>query len=549
MRLPGWAARQHAHPDLITRFPAVGLALAAVLGIGAIVAFVVAVRSSGDGKGEAATIVGGTMRVGVVGLGSLDPADARDPTAVMVADQLFDTLVGYDSKSLELRPALARSWDANQSQTVFTFHLAPESRFQDGSAVTATDVKFSLERIARKGSDSPLVAQLEAVSGYGPYHVDGSASGLAGVEAANPATVVVRLDRPFSGFPAVLGHPGFGVVPKSAVERLGDGFKQGPVGSGPFRVGAVGEDRVRLQRVAEHVPLARLDGIDLMRFTDVDAAYRALKDGQLELAPVPPVNLDEAAREFGTRGMKPFLGLVFYAMNLESPDLRDVRLREAITAAIDRDRIVRDVYRHTAQPAAGLVSDGVPGRLGDACGDRCRHDLGRAKALVAEAFPQGGVPEVAIDHDDDSTQVAVANSIKADLDAAGIPAVLRRHPFVEYGQFIVSGQQELFRLGWIADYPSPDAFLFPLFSSTSPDNLTGLASAEVDDGLAAARKAADPVARDELYREVEQKVLSQFVVVPVAQLQSRLAVAKRVQAFTLSPMGTFDGTAVTLAAT
>jgi peptide/nickel transport system substrate-binding protein/oligopeptide transport system substrate-binding protein len=247
--------------------------------------------------------------------------------------------------------------------------------------------------------------------------------------------------------------------------------------------------------------------------------------------------------------MKPFLGLVFYAMDLKSPVLSDVRLREAITAAIDRERIVREVYRHTVQPASGLVSDGVPGKVPDACGDRCRHDPDRAKALVAEVFPRGGVPEVAIDHDDDATQVAVAKSIKADLDGAGIPAVLRPHPFADYGQFIVSGKQELFRLGWIADYPSPDAFLFPLFSSTSPDNLTGLASTEVDDVLQAARKEAAPAVRDQLYREVEQKILSQFVVVPVAQLETRMVVARRVQGFTLNPMGTFDGAAVTMAAT
>jgi peptide/nickel transport system substrate-binding protein/oligopeptide transport system substrate-binding protein len=264
---------------------------------------------------------------------------------------------------------------------------------------------------------------------------------------------------------------------------------------------------------------------------------------------VPPAQGDEAAKRFGSRGMKPYLGQVFYAMNLKSPALGDVRLRQAITAAIDRERIVREVYRQTVQPASGLVSDGVAGKVPDPCGDRCRHDPERAKALVGEAFPQGGVPQVAIDHDEDATQVAVATSIKADLDAVGIPAVLRPHPFAEYGQFIVSGKQELFRLGWIADYPSADAFLFPLFSSTSPDNVTGLASTEVDGALEAARREAAPSGRDQLYREVEQKILSQFVVVPVAQLQTRMVVARRVQGFRLNPLGSFDGAAVSVAAT
>jgi ABC-type oligopeptide transport system substrate-binding subunit len=235
-------------------------------------------------------------------------------------------------------------------------------------------------------------------------------------------------------------------------------------------------------------------------------------------------------------------------MNLKSPHLSDARLRKAIALAIDRERIVRDVYKDTVKLATGLVSDGLPGKATDACGEVCQHDVARAKALVTEAFPNGGVPEVAIDHDDDATQAAVAASIKADLDAAGIPTALRSHPFDQYGQFIVSGQQELFRLGWIADFPSPDAFLAPLFSSTSADNVTGLSVPEVDDALKAARAEADPAKQQSFYREAERRVLSQYVVVPVAQLESRLAVVKRVQSFTLSPLGTFDGAAVTLAA-
>src|SRR5205823_15012261 len=146
----------------------------------------------------------------------------------------------------------------------------------DGSPVTAADVKFTLERIARPASDSPLVSQLESVSGFKAFHTDGAATGLAGVETPDGATVVVRLDQPFSSFPAVLGHPGFGIVPKAAVERLGAGFKTAPVGSGPLhRVDPATPGRLSLRRVAGHVPQARVDGIDFVDFKDVDAAYAA----------------------------------------------------------------------------------------------------------------------------------------------------------------------------------------------------------------------------------------------------------------------------------
>ena len=542
-------------PGLLGRFPVLGIVLAVVLGVGAIVAVILAV-TSGDGDGDdgdpgpPVAVTGGTMRVAAVGLASLDPLDARDPNAVMVVDQIFDGLVAYDPETLDPVPALAASWEANPEQTVFTFRLAEGARFHDGTPVTSADVKFTLERVARKGSQSPLLAQLEPVVGFVGYNVAGTDPGLAGLETPDPATLVVRLDRPLATFPSVLGHPGFGIVPKATVEAAGDGFKTAPVGSGPFRLEAADEARLRLLRFAEHLRPAKLDGIDLVRFADVDAAYLAFTGGDIDLAPVPPASVDQAAERYGRHGMGPYIGLVFYAMNLKSPDLADTRLRQAISLAIDRERIVREVYKDTVELASGLVADGVPGRVPNACGERCGHDVERAKALVAEAFPQGGVPEVAIDHDDDPanpTQAAVAASIKADLDAVGIPSVLRPTPFADYGQFLVSGQQELFRLGWIADYPSADGFLTPLFLSTSPENLTGLASPEVDDGLKAARSEPDSRARELKYQEVEQKVLDQFVVIPLAQLEIRLVVGERVRSFSLTPLGTFDGAAVTLA--
>jgi len=541
--VPNWR-KETRQGGLLTRRPAIGIALVVVLALGGALAVLGAVRSGG--KTSAAGAVGGVLQVGVVGLPSLDPADARDPKAVMVVDQLFDTLV-RNGGDLQPAPGLARSYDANPEQTVFTFHLAPGIHFDDDSPITAGDVKFTLERIARKGSASPLVTQLEAVNGFAAYHTAGTAPGLAGIETPDAATVVVRLDRPFSSFPAVLGHPGFGIVPQAAVERLGDAFRQTPVGSGPFRrVDASAPGRISLRRSAGRTPEARVDGIDFVDFKDADAAYAAFQDGSVDVSPVPPARATDAARSFGRQGMSPYIGVVFYGLNVKSPDLADPRFRQAISLAIDRKQIVDDVYQGSVALATGLVADGVPRRNGNACGDRCRYDPDRARQLLVEAFPAGGIPEVAIDHDDDPTQTAVAGLIKTELDTVGIPAVLRPHPFADYGRFLVSGQQELFRLGWIADYPSPDGFLSPLFSSNSPDNLTGLASPDIDQKLAAARAEADPQKRLALYLEAEQLVLDQWVVIPVAQLESRMVASSRVKGFDLDGLGTFNGVGVSV---
>ncbi|MGH9041677.1 MAG: ABC transporter substrate-binding protein [Acidimicrobiia bacterium] len=533
-------------PSMLSRFPWAGVGLAVALALGAVAAFFLAVRAGGDD--DPAVTAGGVLRVGVVGLSSLDPLDAREPVDVMVADQVFDTLVAYDRETLEPGPGLAATWDVNPEQTVFTFQLLDGATFHDGTPVTAADVKFTLERIAAPGSESPLLAQLDAVTGFAAYR-DGSAANLAGVEVPDAGSVVVRLDRPVATFPAALGHPGFGIVPRAKVSELGASFKDGPVGSGPFKVSGQSAEAVDLAKVAraEGQPAARLDGMRLARFDSPDAAYQAFLTGSLDVAPVPPGRDSKELADRGRLEARPYLGVVFYAMNLKSADLAEPRLRQAVSLAIDRRRIVAEVYQGEVEVATGLVATGVPGRADDACGEPCEHDPDRARALIGEAFPNGGVPEVAIDHDDDPTQTAVAASIKADLDGVGIPSVTRPHPFAEYPQFLVSGQAELFRLGWVADYPSPDGFLVPLFYSTSAENLIGLASPEVDQALSSARAEPDRAKRQALYRDVERRVLDQFVVVPVAQLEVRMAVAKGVQSFTLNPLGSFDGTRIGMA--
>ena len=541
--VPNW--RQQTKQGLLSRYPVLGVVIVVVLAGAAALAVFGALRSGR--KTSAAGAIGGIVQVGVVGLPSLDPADALDPNSVMVVDQLYDTLV-RDAGDVQPAPGLARSFEANPEQTVFTFHLAPGARFDDDSPVTAADVKFTLERIARKGSDSPLAAQLESVTGYAGWHTAGTATGLAGVEAPDAATLVVRLDKPFSSFPAVLGHAGFGIVPKAAVERLGAAFKTTPVGSGPFRrVDPATPGRLSLRRAPGHTPQARVDGIDFVDFKDVDAAYKAFQDNAIDVAPVPPALVGVAGEKYGRRGMTPYIGLVSYSMNLKGPGLSDVRFRQAITAAIDRQKIVDDVYKGSRPLATGLIAAGVPGRAANACGDRCRHDPDRARTLLAQAFPDGKIPEVAIDHDDDATQAAVATVIKTSLDAVGIPAVLRSHPADAYGGFLVSGQQGLFGPGWIADYPNPDGFLTPQFLSSSPDNLTGLSSPEIDQTLTAARAEPEPAKRQSLYLKAEQLVLDQYVVVPVAQLENRMVASSRVKGFALDPIGTFDGSAVSVA--
>lgn len=500
-----------------------------------------------DGKAAAPDAAGDVFRAAIVRPASLDPGRARTVDELLVADQLFDALAAYDPATSEPVPALALSWTATPDQLQWDFTLRPDARFSDGSPVTSADVKATLDRIARKDSGSSVSDLLELVSGYRDTAVEGTASELTGVSAPAPDVVRIVLDSPWSLLPSVLANPAFGVLPK-AVADIATFPAGGPAlpTSGPFRLAAAGSDRLSL------VPAPGVEagaaGVDFVLFDDKASAFDALAAGEADWSEVPPDRTDEAVERFGRDLFVPYAAELFYAFNLRNPKFADGRFREAVVRAVDRAAILTDVYGGTVRPADGVLVEGLDAYQTDACAGRCTYDQQRARELLAEIAASGGtIPELAIDFESDAIQTAVATAIKDDLAAVGITASLRPKPLEEYQQFAVSGEQELFRLGWVAPYPSADAILTPLFLTGFPNNLTGFSSAVVDELLRAARADPDPAARVARWQEAERAVLAELPILPIGQFELHAAASARVRGLTMTVTGTFDARAVSLA--
>ena len=489
----------------------------------------------------------GVLRVGIERPQSLDPAQARTPSELLVADQLFDSLTAYDPQTLAILPSLAVKWTASADQRRWDFTLRPGATFANFRAITPADVKYSLERIAKKGSASPAASQLDAVVGFKALNVDGKGETLAGVTTPAADVVRIELDQPLSSLPAVLGHPTFGIVPRESVEAGSPGFAVQPVGSGPFTIQSRNDDLLHLVP-APGSPTLALRAVDFHLEADPTASYEDFLAGRLDWTSVPPDRVEQVAERQGGSGSKPYLGELFYGFNLKNPKFADVRFRQAIVAAIDREAIVRVVYGPSAKVLRGLIPEGVPGSQPDACGDRCSWSPDRARSLLAAAFAGKPVPEVQIDFDDDGTQRAVAQAIQASLQQVGIPAALRPHTYADYLRFAISGQQELFRLGWIGAYPTADAFLTPLFQSGMRDNITGFSNTPVDNTLKNGRAEADEAKRIGSYQAAERLVLDQMPIVPLAQFQFQSVSSARVSGLVVSGLGTFDATKVRVGA-
>lgn len=506
---------------------------------------------------------GGTLRVGVTDVASLDPASvSAEPGAATVYGLFSETLVRAEPGTGEPAPGLAARWKADPKQTKFTFTLRRGARFSDGTPVRAADVKATLDRVAAKATASPVAHLLDVVVGYEEAR-KGSKPGLAGITAPDPSTLVVALRLPLASFPSRLANPGLGILAASSLPKA----KTAPVGSGPFRIEGRPEvevgGRVVFRRSDRR---AFLDRVVVRIYASAAAAEKAYTGGDLDVAPlvrdeatpdsaltVPPPSPKVATTTTepppppsGDVVSAPFRAVGYYELNLKNRKFADARFRQAIIRALDERRVATSVYGGRVRAMGGLVPAGVPGGPSERCEGLCDHDPAAARKLVAKAFPGGKVPTVAIDFDESPTQRALARAAVSQLKAVGIPAVLRPHVPKDYANFLVNGKPELFRFGWVADTLTERAFLTPAFLSRAPENVARVGPAG-DAAIDAAAKVATPSKRRELYGQAEKAILSQFAVKPLVQLQTRLITSPKVDGLRLDGFGAFDAAAVSLA--
>jgi peptide/nickel transport system substrate-binding protein len=222
---------------------------------------------------------GQTLRVGVAqGLVALDPHTSSLYSDVRVLQQIYRGLLQTDPETLAPVPDMAESWDVSEDKLTWTFRLRPDLTFHDGSPLTASDVRHSLERIRDEATGATLRSDLAPV---------------AEVMAPDDLTVVIRLSQPYGILPSVLATPVWAaIVPEDVPDLVAQ-----PIGSGPFRfVGQVERTSVSLDRFdGFHDPeRPRLDAVEFVVVPDESARVAALLSGQVDL--IDSVSLPLAGR-------------------------------------------------------------------------------------------------------------------------------------------------------------------------------------------------------------------------------------------------------------
>lgn len=474
---------------------------------------------------------------------TLDPMRIQDPGSVLVARQLYEGLTRWDPVEEKVAPAAAESWRISDGGRTFTFKLRPGMTFHDGSPVTAKDFVYAFDRIALKENASDLAYTLDRVSGFTDVNQLGRSRRLAGLHAQSELILVIRLDDPFYDFPAVLTHPALVPLSRSRVERI-DEFLAAPVGNGPFKMAEAWspEQPVILEAFPGFIETPDLDGIRFLPYPDAAASWLQFRDGGLDVAEVPAGQIENARQRYGDQGFKPFLASYYYAFNLRSKSLRNITLRKAVNRAIDREEIATTIYNGTLTPARGIVPEGMPGFQENICLGVCRHAPEAARRHVRRLKPKER--RITLEFTKGDPHDDVARTIRGDLQDAGFSVNTRAFGFSKYLRRLRDGDQSVYRLGWIAEFPTPDVFLTALFGSDSPDNHSGFSSGKVDRLLAQARGERSDSRRLQLYVQAEKAILAQEPVAPIGSFVTHWAAQDRVQDLYFDVMGGFDAVSV-----
>ncbi len=470
---------------------------------------------------------------------AIDPLNVQESEGFQVATQLFDGLVTYDPKTMEVKPAVAKSWESNDEATVFTFNLRDDSKFQNGKKVTAQSFKDAWTRVADPNNESPTAYHLAPIKGFNELQ-SGDSTDLVGVKAIDDETLEVTIERPFSEFPTILGHPVFSPVDIEEVDKDPAAFAEKPVGNGPFKMAEPWDHGkgISLEKFSDYYgeePF--LDTVDFKIFADLDTGFLEFKSGSLDSVPIPLGQVGATKEEFGDKAIvgDPQQSLDFIGFNLNSSPFKDnPDLRKAIGEALDKDGMAKAIYEGTRVPTDRILPPSLSGEKDE--GDHGA-DVEKAEDLLKDAgFPEGkGLSTIKLSYiAGESDQDELAQAIQSDLGKVGIKVEIEGMEAGAFFDALFAGKLQMYLLNWTADYPTPDSFLYSLFHSESENNIAGYQNDDFDELLSSARETTDTKERKELHNEADEKIIKDSVIIPEFFQGSASLIAKDVEGYKLN---------------
>lgn len=536
----------------------------AALGIAAAVALTACAESQRDqDESSGAGQTGGTMTFATEGAPKLfDPFFATDGATFRTSQQIFEGLIEFKPGTADAEAGLAEKWSSTEDGLTWTFNLRKGVKFHDGSDFNAEAVCFNFNRwYNTKGA-----AASPAVTGYWQDNFGGFSDGakpslFKSCTAKDDSTAEVQLTRYTSKFPDILGLPSFAMQSPKAMQQYkadevtqqGDSFTfpeyatEHPTGTGPFKFSKYDEANgtVELVRNEDYWgDKAKLDKLIFRAIPDETARKQALQSGDVQGYDLPSPADWQSLKDDGFKLMiRPAFNVFYLGIGLKNvPQLRDLKVRQAIAHAIDREGLVKQQLPEGATVAENFYPKTVFGWTDDV--QKYDYDPDKAKQLLAEAGATGLA--VNIYWPTEVTRPYMPNPqdmfgfIQNNLEAIGLKLNVVSKPWNGgYLEDVDGGKADLFLLGWNGDYNTPDNFIGNFFSATDNRFGTGYApwGQKLSDEIAAADSEPDDDKRKTMYEELNKKLKSEYLpAIPISHSPPALVVAENVSGLVASPL-------------
>lgn len=506
--------------------------------------------ASGQADSAVKATEGGTFKYYISDPVAIDPYNLQESEGTQVGHVLFDSLVEWDWDKSDVKAKAAESWEINDDNTVFTFHLK-DAKFHNGDPVTAESFKRGWQRLVDPSMATPgeIGYHLSPVVGYDEM-AQGSAKEISGLTCPDDKTFVVTLSAPMADFLAVCCHPGLAPVPQAAIDDP-DSFLLAPIGNGPFMMDGKWESGqyINVKRFEDYYgDKPALDAINFSIQKDPKTAYSELEAGNMDFCQIPTGRIQELSEKFGksvdgytiSPSRQALLGaeasVYFLAVNLEDETMANKDLRHAMSLAINRQNIVDTLFESGREPADNVFPPIIDKKGGS--WEFAEYDPEKAKQIIDEKGLAGTT--VKLSYNSGGGHEDIMSCIQADLQTVGLTVEQDTKEWAAYLQGLTDGSFQLGRMGWIADYPTLDNFIYPNFYSTADNNFSRYNNPEVDAAIDAARAIADEDERKDAYRKINQMVADDMPIIPIMFYAHQHVASDRVNELYYNAQGIAD---------
>jgi oligopeptide transport system substrate-binding protein len=488
----------------------------------------------------------------------LIPGGTSETCGGDIIDAMTSKLVRYNTENAAPVNDIAESIETTDNK-LFTVKLKPY-KFHDGTDVKAKNFVDAWNFTAYGPNGQAGSYFYEPVAGYADVQCTDAAckekpkvETMSGLKVVDDMTFTIQTTEPVSNLPVRLGYSAFAPLPDAFFADQ-KAFEAKPIGAGPFKMDSTSNTEFVLSKFADFSgePKANVDKLTFRVYQDPAAAYADAVAGSLDYIDDSNIPQDQFIgdaykSDFPDRNSQREAGrMSWITFSPSDPQLKDnPELRKAISRAIDRDLISKQIFQGTVTPATGWVSPVVDGYKGGVCGDSCTFDAAAAKAAFEAAGGYEGTLTMTYNADSPNKawSEAVCNSVKNTLgiECTAVPTV----DFATFNKKIDANELKgMFRSAWQMDYPSIENFLTPLYAKGADSNWSHFDSPEFQKLLAEAAAALSVDEANALYQQAEAVLATDFPTAPLWYQKTTSAWSEKVTDVKVNAFGVLDFVAI-----